>query len=117
MKVRVIDIFDYTVLVEYEDNKTIQRQFISRGSISERGKLYSVSKGILDQSINYSNVSLIENLGEEVRPIYEELKLKGIWTVEDYKNNPTVVHQVAKKYGSDAAIIISAAVRGDNNAG
>lgn len=118
MKCLVIQVEKYVVLVEYKD-KHLERRYVGRGLLpyTLKGSILDIPRRVLNQSIDYSNVSLVENLGETVEPILYELREHGIWTVNDYKNNPQSVHQIAKKYGSDAAIIISAAIRRNNNGG
>lgn len=120
MLVQIIDITEYTVLIQYEDaSNHLQRCFIPREllPVSIKGRPAEVPEEFIAMSIPYSNVDLVSALGEtvstiQVRDLENQLRRAGLWTREDYQKNPKTVQNVLQRIiGLDATTILNAAAR------
>lgn len=118
MLVNIVNITKHGVLVEFRDSEgTPQRLVISQEllPVNMKGPM-TVDESILDKGVDYSNVDLVAALGEElpsisVHDLERALREQGLWTREDYRNNPNLVSAVVGKLrGLDTATIINAAM-------
>lgn len=123
MQVLIIDIQDYTVLVQYEDaSKHLQRCFIHREllPVHIKGQPAEVPEEFVAMGIPYSNVDLVSALDEtsiniQVRELENQLRRAGLWTREDYQKNPKVVQSVLQRIiNIDATTVLNAAARGSS---
>lgn len=117
MQAKVINYQEFTVLVEYEDSKGLQRVYVPRDLIhsSIKGPI-TLKDEILKTGIPYSDVDLEHALGTElpailVRDLEQELRKSGLWTREDYRNNPKVVEGVVARIRRlDSTTILNSAI-------
>lgn len=101
MKVKTIKLREKVALVEYTNNKSIERVWIPRSELNQD----DVAKEVLRRGVKYglswsqllSNSVLKADLPSKVEMF---LRTRGIWTFSDLMNNPQpmrqIVHQVAE---------------------
>jgi hypothetical protein len=120
IQVKVIDIFEYTVLVEYEDaSKHLQRCFLHRELLPTniKGQPALVHEEYMKLGIPASTVDLTLSLGEtlsiiQVRELQDQMRRAGLWVREDYARFPKTVQLVLSRMSSvDATTILNAAAR------
>ena len=118
VEVHVIEILPGHSLVEYEDDAGyVQRRLIPQGlcRIVARGPA-TLSAEILSLGMEYSNVDLVQVLGEElpsirVRDLEDHLRRAGLWTQQDYQEKTSIVNGVWQKLrGVDVTTIVNAAL-------
>lgn len=117
MKVKIIDIFDSTILVEYEQKKLVQRKLVSRElyPTSLKNVVENIPDDIIKSGMEYSDVDLVEALGKIVNDIQitnlqDSLRRIGLWKREDYQKNYRLVNYVVRQFkGIDATTILNAA--------
>lgn len=121
IKATVVDITEFTVLIEFEDaSKHLQRYHIHREllPVSLKHQPVTVPEEFVTLGIPASNVDLVMSLGEtlptiQVRNLQDQLRRAGLWTREDYQNNPKIVQTVlAKMLRIEASVVLNAAARG-----
>lgn len=122
IQAKVIDIAEFTTLIEYEDaSKHLQRCYIHREllPVSIKHQPATVPEEFVAMAIPASNVDLTTSLGDtlpiiQVRDLQDQLRRAGLWTREDYLNNPKIVQSVlAKLLKLDTSLVIQAAARGN----
>lgn len=120
VQVLIIDITEYTVLVQYEDaSNRLQRCYIHREllPVSLKGRPANVPEEYLRMGIPASNVDLTLTLGEtlpaiQVRDLQDALRRAGLWTREDYQTKPKIVQGVLTRLlGADVTSILNAAAK------
>lgn len=120
MEVKVLDVLDSVVLVEYEDGDNIlQRKYVSRDILPTFYKNISleIDGRSLQSAIEYGDVDLVESLGEDylghpVKDIQEAMKKYGLWTRAEYLKYPNKVAYVLRQFsGIDVQTIQSATYR------
>lgn len=120
MQIKVLDVLDSVVLVEYKDEDNIlQRKYISREVLPVLYKNIEleIDKKALQSSIEYGDVDLVETLGDSylghpVRDIQEAMKKYGLWTRAEYLKHPNKVAYVLRQFpGIDVQTIQSATYR------
>lgn len=120
MEVKVVDILDSVVLVEYEDSEGyLQRKYISRDIIPVYMKnvTFEIDGRSLQSGIEYEDVDLVESLGETyldhpVKDIQEAMKRYGLWTRSEYLKHPEKIVFVLRQFpGIDVQTIQSATFR------
>lgn len=120
MLVKVVDVLDSVILVEYEDGDNIlQRKFVSRDILPVFNKNISLEMDgrSLQSSIEYGDVDLVETLGEDylghpVKDIQEAMKKYGLWTRAEYLKYPNKVAYVLRQFpGIDVQTIQKATRR------
>lgn len=120
IEVKIIDITQFTVLVEYEDaSKRLQRVYLHRELVPTtiKGQPALVHNDYLKQAIPASTVELSLTLGDslptiQVRDLQDQLRRAGLWTREDYQKYPKVVHSVVSRIiGIDTTTVLNAAAR------
>lgn len=117
MKVKIVDIFEFYVLIEYEDNKLIQKKLIPREYYADSVKNITVefSRSVISKGMEFSDVDLEVVLGEEymgiqVAKIQDSLRRAGLWKREDYRRKPKTVGTVCRQFpGLDATTVLNAA--------
>ncbi len=102
-------------VIEYTIHGEIHRKIFPRaifpGAIFKAGDVVDIDKNRVQYGIEYSDVDLVESIGEElpaisVRVLEQELKQVGVWTRRDYLQNPEKVAGVlAKLRGLDVFAI------------
>ena len=121
MNAKIINYQEFTVLVEYEDSKGLQRVYVPREMVktSIKGPI-TLKNEVLKMGIPYSDVDLEHSLGTElpailVRDLEQELRKSGLWTRKDYQKNPKVVESVvARMRRLDTTLILNSA-QGDKD--
>lgn len=120
IQVKVIDIYPYTVLVEYEDaSQHLQRIYLHRELLPTniKGQPALVHEDYLQLGIPAAVVDLTLTLGDtlsiiQVRDLQEQLRRAGLWTREDYQKHPKTVQNVlSRMIGVDTTTILNAAAR------
>ncbi len=115
--VTVVDVTANWVVVEFQsENSYVQRRYVPRElfDVTVRGPA-TVSRGLLDISMEYSNVDLTVVLGDRlptirVLDLQDAMRREGLWTVEDYKKNPRAIEGAIKRMiGVDVNTVINAA--------
>lgn len=120
MEVKVIDILDSVVLVEYEDSENLlQRKYISREVLPTfiKNVTLEFDGRSLQSGIEYSDVDLVEFFGESyldhpVKDIQEAMKKYGLWTRAEYLKYPERIAYVLKQFpGIDVQTVQNATYR------
>lgn len=120
MNVKVVDIFDHVLLVEYRDSEGfLQRRYLSREDlpIENKGSWIEVDGRHVAQSVDYSDVDLVGFLGSNymnhpVKDIQEAMKQYGLWTRAEYLQYPGKIAHVLRKFpGIDVQTIQNATRR------
>lgn len=121
MKCYVVNIEDYLVLVEYQDRGNLERKYISREIYQAPIKhvIIDLTKKQLNRGIEFSDVSLEDNLGDtymgiRIREVEQAMRHAGLWKRTDYQTKPDIVSKVLNrtKYKGklDTNTIINSAV-------
>lgn len=119
MQVTVVEVLPDHSIIEYEDaDGYIQRRIIHQGlmRIIKKGPA-NLPDDVLSLGMEYSNVDLVQALGEELPPIrvqelQDRLRRAGLWTQKDYEANLSAVNGVWQRLrGVDATLISNAALR------
>jgi len=97
IQVKVIRSKGHVSLVEWNDSGRFRRVIVPRDVVFEGdNKVTYVDENSLEMGIPYG-VSWESRLKKTFQisntQIAEQLEVSGIWTKEDYNNNPSVVHQ------------------------
>lgn len=105
-------------VIEYTLHGEIHRKIFPRailpGAIFKAGDIVNIDKNKLHYGIEYSDVALIDSVGEElpainVRVLEQELRKAGVWTRSDYlQNSEIIAGVVAKMRNLDVFAIIKA---------
>lgn len=124
IQVKVIDITQFTVLVEYEDaSKHLQRIYLHRELLPTniKGQPALVHEEYMKLGIPASTVDLTLTLGEslsiiQVRELQDQLRRAGLWSREDYRKNPKIVQSVLSRIVNiDTTTVLNAAARTPEN--
>lgn len=114
--VEVVSFLDDWILVEYEDEDGLQRKFVPRALVEDIFKKGPalLSEDLLNYSMEYSNVDLVDALGEElplisVRKLQDQFRRAGLWTRADYQNNLDKVAAIFRRNMPSVSEIMNAA--------
>lgn len=119
MECYVLDIKEFVALVEYTDKKGIHRKWVSREIYQSplKHRWVDIAKKDLEASIDYSDVMLVDNLGEKymgisVQDLEQAMRKAGLWTRTDYQNKPQIVAKVLKlnRFNIDTTTVLNAAI-------
>lgn len=118
MVVKVLDILDHVLLVEYAD-EILHRKYISRDvlPIVMKNIQFEVDDKILLSSMEYGDVDLVEHFGEDylgypIAELQEAMKRNGLWTRAEYLKHPEKITYVLRQYpGIDVQTIQNATRR------
>lgn len=113
---RVIEVRPQWVLLEWDEGIFLHRRLVPQVlfPVSVRGPV-KVSARLLQMGLEYSDVSLVDMLGEtlpviRVAELEGQLRRAGLWMREDYRKNPAVVRGVLQRLlGVDVGMIVNAA--------
>ena len=125
MNCYIVDIKEYVALVEYSDKTGTHRKWVSRDIYQSPIKFVwtDISKKELDAATDYSDVMLMDNLGENyfgisVRDLEQAMRKAGLWTRADYQKKPDAVAKVLRlnHFKIDTTSVLNAAIyQGVNN--
>jgi len=118
MNVRVVEIIENWVIIEYTQEGMLQRRSVPRSlSPTTMKGPANFSAELVFSGMEYSNVDLIEALGEtfqtiSVSTLQNTLRQEGLWTAADYKKHPDIVRGVVQRLvGVSVTKILNAAAK------
>jgi hypothetical protein len=117
IKVKLIATEGAAAIIEYSTNGRIERAIVPNGAVKgNRISEQDLELGIPYGGIELKNYGISELLTVSLDNLQELLRQRGLWTEDDYLNNPQVILGVLQKlYGVDVTRILNAIKAGEND--
>lgn len=108
IKIKLIAAQGAAAIVEYQGRDGIERAIVPNNEVKQ-GR---ISKRALDQSIPFGGIELADYLPEQltvkITDLQNMLRQRGLWTQQDYLQNPQVILGALQKlYGVDVTRILN----------
>ena len=115
VKVKVIRHKGLSSLIEfYDEDENVKRAFVPSDAIFEDKGFSFVSAKDIEMSIPYGipfEEGLSGTFTVRAEKVIQELKKAGIWTVEDYENNPGQIRAIILSANKNVLADLNAIVR------
>ena len=117
IKVKLISAQGAAAIVEYQSGNSLERAIVPNEAV----KNGHIAKENLETAIPFGGVELVDyGIAEQLTVNTDDLQRlfreRGLWTEEDYLNNPQVILGALQKlYGLDTTAILNAIKAGKND--
>ena len=123
MLVDIVSVQPHFLVAQYVTDGMVERRLVPRTympELSSKGPV-TLPDVLLDRGINYSDVDLVEVLGDyhneiSIATLQNKFRFAGLWLRDDYKTNPNTVERILRlERGADrsldTATILNAALK------